>query len=112
MDINGPTTTLDRNRYPLSSDRPEHFAGQLLSALLSLRDGDFGVRLPADLTDVNGKIADAFNDIAAVNLAMKCALYFGVSRCTGCPWTADWPLRTPTCCYAGRLRPSDAMAPY
>src|SRR5690242_4020531 len=41
------------------------FSPRLLAALLSLRDGDFGVRLPSDLTGVNGKIADAFNDIAS-----------------------------------------------
>jgi HAMP domain-containing protein len=35
--------------------------------MLSLRDGDFSVRMPADLTGVDGKIADAFNDIAAVS---------------------------------------------
>jgi HAMP domain-containing protein/CheY-like chemotaxis protein/GAF domain-containing protein len=40
---------------------------QLLAALHSLRDGDFSVRLPADWTGVQGKIADAFNDIAGAN---------------------------------------------
>src|SRR5919202_1575098 len=42
------------------------FAKQLLSAMLAFRDGDFGVRLPSDVTGVNGKIADAFNEIVAV----------------------------------------------
>ena len=40
---------------------------QLLAALHSLRDGDFSVRLPSDWTGVQGKIADAFNDIASAN---------------------------------------------
>src|SRR6202035_3756158 len=43
------------------------FSKQLLTAMLGLRDGDFSVRLPVDLTGVSGKIADAFNDIAAVS---------------------------------------------
>src|SRR5215471_2675753 len=39
------------------------FANRLLLAMLSFRDGDFGVRMPSNLTGVEGKIADAFNDI-------------------------------------------------
>jgi HAMP domain-containing protein/CheY-like chemotaxis protein/signal transduction histidine kinase len=35
----------------------------LLTALVALRRGDFSVRLPSDLTGVNGKIADTLNDI-------------------------------------------------
>src|SRR5947208_2357595 len=48
---------------------PEHdpFSRALLSAMLSLKEGDFSVRMPSDLLSVNGKIADAFNDIALVS---------------------------------------------
>jgi HAMP domain-containing protein/signal transduction histidine kinase/DNA-binding response OmpR family regulator len=42
----------------------------LLTALLALRDGDFSVRLPRHWTGSNGKIADAFNDIASANAQM------------------------------------------
>src|ERR1700746_2851263 len=42
------------------------FSKQLLTAMLGLRDGDFSVRLPSDLTGIDGKIADAFNEIAVV----------------------------------------------
>jgi HAMP domain-containing protein len=35
--------------------------------MLSFRQGDFSVRMPEDLTGVNGKIADAFNDIAIIS---------------------------------------------
>ncbi|HEX6315839.1 MAG TPA: HAMP domain-containing protein, partial [Gemmatimonadaceae bacterium] len=45
------------------------FSRQLLTAMYSFRDGNFAVRLPQDLTGVEGKIADAFNDI--VSLAEK-----------------------------------------
>ena len=49
------------------AEAPPAFSKALLSALLSLRDGDFSVRLPTDLLGIDGKIADAFNDIAAVS---------------------------------------------
>src|SRR5262245_39916990 len=39
----------------------------LLAALQAMRDGDFSVRLPGDGTGTDGKIADAFNEIAAAN---------------------------------------------
>jgi CheY-like chemotaxis protein len=45
----------------------DRFSRQLLSAMLAFRDGEFGVRLPSDLIGVNGKIADAFNDIVTVS---------------------------------------------
>src|SRR5262245_57844240 len=43
------------------------FSNQLLIAMLSFRNGDFAVRLPSDLTGLEGKIADAFNDIVEVS---------------------------------------------
>src|SRR5881392_762843 len=39
----------------------------LLEAMLAFRNGNFGVRLPAGWTGVYGKIADAFNDLLAMN---------------------------------------------
>src|SRR5215218_8357088 len=36
---------------------------ELLGALLAFRSGDFSTRLPAGWTGVQGKIADAFNDV-------------------------------------------------
>src|SRR3989440_10707896 len=43
---------------------------RLLPALLAARNGDFSARLPSDLTGVEGKIADAFNDIMLTNETM------------------------------------------
>src|SRR5215471_5176144 len=43
------------------------FARQLLTSMLAFRAGDFTVRLPVDMTGLDGKIADAFNDIVAVS---------------------------------------------
>src|SRR5262249_44636638 len=44
--------------------------GVILSALQTMRDGDFSVRLPGDWTGLPGKIADTFNDIVAANQQM------------------------------------------
>ncbi len=39
----------------------------ILKALRSLRKGDFSVRLPLDLTGVDGELAEAFNDVVELN---------------------------------------------
>src|SRR4051812_1453303 len=68
MEGTGPTATLHTLGLTPSSLPPDRdaFSRQLLDAMLAYRSGDFAVRLPADLTGVDGKIADAFNDIVAV----------------------------------------------
>src|SRR5689334_18018543 len=45
----------------------DQFSRALLAAMLAFKQGDFSVRMPNDLTGVNGKIADAFDDIALVS---------------------------------------------
>ena len=45
----------------------EQFHRQLLEAMLAFRNGDFRVRLPANLTGIDGKIADAFNDVLSIS---------------------------------------------
>src|SRR5690242_11534009 len=40
---------------------------QLLNALQRVRSGDFSVQLPGELTGLDGKISDAFNEIVAAN---------------------------------------------
>jgi HAMP domain-containing protein/CheY-like chemotaxis protein/signal transduction histidine kinase len=42
----------------------------LLSALQTMSDGDFSVRLPGSWTKIPGKIADTFNEIASANQRM------------------------------------------
>jgi len=42
------------------------FQVDLLRALQRFRDGDFDTRMPSDLTGIEGKIADVFNEILAV----------------------------------------------
>src|SRR5678816_183116 len=46
-----------------NGDNSASFSNNLLVAMLSFRDGDFSARMPTNLTGVEGKIADAFNDI-------------------------------------------------
>jgi HAMP domain-containing protein len=40
---------------------------QLLAGLLALKQGDFSFRLPPDLVGLDGKIADTFNEVIAMN---------------------------------------------
>jgi hypothetical protein len=40
---------------------------RLLKVLQGIRDGDFSVRLPGDMSGLPGKVADVINDIAASN---------------------------------------------
>src|SRR5207247_303869 len=43
---------------------------KLLKVLMSLKQGDFSVRLPANLAGLDGKIADTFNDVMELNQKM------------------------------------------
>src|ERR1700704_1419929 len=65
-------TYTERPTHGTARDAGEHydpagFQRQLLAALLDFRDGNFAVRLPSGLTGLDGKIADAFNDIATIS---------------------------------------------
>ena len=52
---------------PAVSPAVDPFSTALLAAMLAFREGNFSVRMPSDITGVNGKIADTFNDIAAIS---------------------------------------------
>jgi hypothetical protein len=47
-----------------ATDEPRLDGEQLLEALLGLKSGNFGVRLPAAWTGLAGKVSDAFNGVA------------------------------------------------
>ena len=49
---------------------PQADLGLILTALQTMRDGDFSVRLPGSWTGLNGKIADTFNEIVSANQQM------------------------------------------
>src|SRR5215831_14627965 len=57
-----------RNRAP--SNGTEFDTGELLSALMAFKGGDFSARLPEDWTGVPGKIADTFNAVIERNERM------------------------------------------
>src|SRR5215467_5891175 len=85
MDGTGPLTAIGTTDLPLGTEQTygvDRFGKQLLDALLALKDGRFAVRLPSDLTGLNGKIADAFNDIATVS-DRRAAESARVSRAVG-----------------------------
>src|SRR5260370_7753731 len=44
---------------------------QLLNALIAFKRGNFSIRLPADWTGLAGKVADAFNEVIAINERMS-----------------------------------------
>ena len=57
-----------RNGDTIAKSQGENtFASDLLVALLRYKEGDFSVRMATDFTGVDGKIADAFNEILAVS---------------------------------------------
>ena len=60
-------STASRSASDAGSGEFDQFSHALLSAMLSFKQGDFSVRLPSSLTGVDGKIADAFNDIALLS---------------------------------------------
>ena len=64
----GITGSVGAGMAPVDSDQ---FSRALLSAMLSFRAGDFAARMPADLLGVEGKIADAFNDVVALQRAPR-----------------------------------------
>ena len=68
MDVTGTTVSTRDTHQPMPSSVPtgDAFQKQLLSAMLGFRSGDFAARMPTDLTGLDGKIADVFNEIATV----------------------------------------------
>ena len=57
-----------RNGQSNGTAEPESaYAQEMLRAMLALRDGDLSQRLPVGWSGVFGKIAEAFNDVAALN---------------------------------------------
>src|SRR5258707_902530 len=55
---------------PMSSEavRPDVLApAEFLRVLLAVKDGDFGARMPVDLTGLTGKVADTLNEVIRLN---------------------------------------------
>ena len=59
----GPAVGVSVTKNGVSTNGHEGDIEFLLGALISLRKGDFTVRLPNDWLGVRGKVADTFNDV-------------------------------------------------
>ena len=57
-------------------------SSMLLKTLIAFKDGDFSVRMPVDLIGVDGKIADALNEILQMN-QMMCREFARISQGVG-----------------------------
>src|SRR5262249_23284884 len=65
-----PTVAAVRQRNCALSKGTDFDTGQLLSALMAFKRGDFSARLPEHWTGVKGKIADTFNAVIEKNEGM------------------------------------------
>src|SRR5262245_17375698 len=65
-----PIGTAARRRNRAPSNGTDFDTGQLLSALMAFKRGDFSARLSDDWTGVPGKIADTFNAVIETNQRM------------------------------------------
>ena len=80
--VQQPTTGQSGQDYPsigtngngtAEATSPEYMA-LILQSLLTMKDGDFSVRLPVTWTGLPGKIADSFNEIVSTNEQMALEL--------------------------------------
>src|SRR6266487_5436661 len=65
-----PVTKKARSRNRSHTNGNELQTGQLLTALMAFKRGDFSARLPENWTGVPGKIADTFNAVIETNQRM------------------------------------------
>jgi HAMP domain-containing protein/signal transduction histidine kinase/CheY-like chemotaxis protein len=65
-----PIVAAARCRNRVASNGTDFDTGQLLSALMAFKRGDFSARLPEDWIGVPGKIADTFNAVIETNQRM------------------------------------------
>src|SRR5688572_6032954 len=64
-------TSPQRRRNESANGAPQCDVSRLLKAMLSARAGDFSVRLPSNWTGLEGKLADAFNEMMVTNATME-----------------------------------------
>src|SRR5438045_1491245 len=65
-----PIVAAARPLYRAPSNSTDFDTGQLLSALMAFKRGDFSARLPENWIGVSGKIADIFNAVIEMNERM------------------------------------------
>ena len=64
-DGNGASAQVSAGRAQMLEESAEARSRQILTAIVAFRDGDFSVRLPADWSGIDGRIAEAFNQTIA-----------------------------------------------
>ena len=69
-DLGSPPRPRADTRHAQSSNGSLDSSHDLLQSLQAMRAGDFSVRMRGDYLGIDGKIADAFNEIAAANERM------------------------------------------
>src|SRR5581483_217081 len=77
---NGKGTNGSKTSEPGSGQSID--TNRILSALIELKKGDFGARLPVGWTGIAGKVADTFNDLAEM-MALSTAELSRISRVVG-----------------------------
>src|SRR5262245_54382256 len=60
----GPTKVPANGRPNYGKEDGNFDAEQVLAALMTIKKGDFSIRLPVDWTGIAGKVADTFNEVA------------------------------------------------
>ena len=77
----------------------------LLTALLALKKGNFSVRLPVNLEGIDGKIADAFNEVVELNekMAEELERLSQVVGATGATSLRRWSKKARQSCGCTRL---------
>lgn len=63
--------TVEKTPHSASNGQDELNIRQLLQVLTEVKNGNFGARMPADLTGLPGKICDTLNDIISLNETLE-----------------------------------------
>ncbi len=79
---NGVKTAGSKPLAAANGAKARRDANVLLSTLIAFKRGNFSVRMPVDQTDLEGKIADALNDILEINQKMV-SEFERISRAVG-----------------------------
>ena len=77
-----PTEPLPNRTNGAKGAKARRDANVLLNTLIAFKRGNFSVRMPVDQTDLEGKIADALNDVLEINQKMV-SEFERISRAVG-----------------------------
>ena len=74
--------TASRSTNGAEGAKARRAANVLLNTLIAFKRGNFSVRMPVDQTDLEGKVADALNDVLEINQKMV-SEFERISRAVG-----------------------------